>query len=154
MKGFMGKIFNSIGFEYEEEDEEVEEVVETTTQPRSVSSITQSFADYKKSKIVDINSTQPQVIIAVVKKFDDVKIIAKHLKNNKTVLVNIENIDEADCLRVIDFLGGVTFALEGKVKPISNGILLATPDAVRVVEESNQETSSGSFKPYDWGKDY
>ena len=41
MKDIMGKIFNSIGFDYEDEEEEVEDVVETRVRPRNVSNVTQ-----------------------------------------------------------------------------------------------------------------
>ncbi len=153
MKDIMGKIFNSIGFDYEDEDEEEEEVVETRVKPRNVSNVTHHPSNHKKSKIVDINTTtQFQVMVTVVERFEDVTFISDHLKAKKPVVVNIEKIGEEECQRVVDFLGGVTYALDGSIQKISKGILLATPNSVKVMGDIKTELLNGGFDPFGFGK--
>ena len=148
----MGKIFNSIGFDYEDEEEEVEEVVETKVRPRNVSNVTH-HTNNKRSKIVDINTTtQFQVMVTVVERFEDVSFISDHLKAKKPVVVNIEKISEEECQRVVDFLGGVTYALDGNIQKISKGILLATPNSVKVMGDIKTELLNGGFDPFGFGK--
>ena len=155
MKDFMGKIFNSMGFDYENEDEEEEEVVETRIKPRNVSNVTHHSSNHRKSKIVDINTTtQFQVVVTVLERFDDVEFIATHLKDKKPVVVNIEKLSDGDCQRVIDFLGGVTYALNGKVQQLSKGILMATPESVKVMGDMKTELLNGGFDPFGLGKGF
>ena len=155
MKDIMGKIFNSIGFDYDDEDEEEEEVVETRVKSRNVSNVTHHPSNHRKSKIVDINTTtQFQVVVTVLERFDDVEFVANNLKDKKPVVVNVEKISDADCQRVIDFLSGVTYALNGKLQQISKGILMATPESVKVMGDMKTELLNGGFDPFGIGKGY
>ncbi len=145
MKDFMGKLFNTIGFDYEKEDEEEEEVAQSRPQMRNVSAVAHHPNNQKRSKIVDINATtQFQVMVMVAEKYDDVTYISDHLKSKKPVIVNVERVDDNECQRIIDFLSGVTYAIGGEMQKISKEILLVTPNSVKIMGDFKTELLNGS----------
>lgn len=148
---FIGKFFNSIGFDYEDEDEE-EEIQQTERPSRSnvsnVSVMSKAYSGNKRSKVVDINTTtQFQVMVMVLERFDDVIYVSDHLKSKKPVVVNVESIsDEITVQRIIDFISGVVYAIDGDMQKISKGILLVTPYTVKIMGDiKNELLTSGSF---------
>lgn len=154
MKDFMGKLFNTIGFDYEKDDEEEEEIEQTRPKMRNVSAVTHHPSNQKRSKIVDINTTtQFQVMVMVAEKYDDVTYISDHLKSKKPVIVNVANVDEETCQRIIDFLSGVTYAIGGEMQKISKEILLVTPNSVKIMGDFKTELLNGGDFNF-LGKDF
>ncbi len=159
MKEFVNKVLNAMGLDYEEEDEEENEVdIKASSKRRkdevprakspNVTMVPQQTNSGKKSKVVDINTTaQFQVMIIMVEKFEDAMYVADHLKSRKPVVVNVENmLSEEEVQRVIDFIGGVVYAIEGEMQKISKGILLVTPYNVKIMGDIKSELlTNGSF---------
>lgn len=153
MKDFMSKMLNVIGLDYEDDDEETEgrrtkkDEVPRAKNP-NVTVVPQHSSAGKRGKVVDINATtQFQVMVMLVEKFEDAMYIADHLKSRKPVVVNVENVaDEVEIQRVIDFIGGVVYALEGEMQKISKGILLVTPYNIKIMGDfKNELLTNGSF---------
>lgn len=159
MKDFINKIFSTIGLDYEDEEEQEEEKKEerfsrlpsgNVTNVTKISKNQNARSSYgsRKSKIVDISTTtQYQVMVMVLEKFDDVIYVADHLKSKTPVVVNVENIsDESVVQRIVDFIGGVVYAIDGDVQKISRGILLVTPYTVKIMGDiKNELLSSGGL---------
>jgi len=59
--------------------------------------------------------------------YSDAKIIAKQLLNNKAVIVNFNNVNDEQSKRIVDFLTGSIFALNGEIKRVGEKIFLCTP---------------------------
>ena len=154
MKDFMNKMLNVIGLDYEEEDNGIESREARRKKdevPRAKNNnvtVVPQQSTGRKGKVVDINTTtQFQVMVMLVEKFEDTMYIADHLKLRKPVVVNVENVlDETEVQRVIDFIGGVVYALEGEMQKISKGIILVTPYNVKIMGDiKNELLTSGSF---------
>ncbi len=60
--------------------------------------------------------------------FSDVAPIADHLKQGKTVVLNLENAEAPAARRIVDFLSGSAYALSYKFKPVSNNTFVIIPD--------------------------
>ena len=58
---------------------------------------------------------------------------ADDLRNRKAVIVNMENVDKAMARRVVDFLSGCVYALDGTVKKIAQSAYLFCPQNMNVV---------------------
>ena len=58
--------------------------------------------------------------------------IADHLRNRDTVVVNLKRVTSDQAKRIIDFLGGTIYAIDGKIEKIGGGIFLCTPKNVSV----------------------
>ena len=89
---------------------------------------------------VSQNSTQVMKIIKP-DKFENVGEIAEHLLNRRTVVLNCEETNKETTRRIIDFLFGVTYAIDGQFKKITNTTFILTPRSVDVL--GDQEPGDG-----------
>lgn len=64
--------------------------------------------------------------------FDSVAQIADHLLNNRTVVLNLENTNKETARRLIDFLSGVAYSIDGSLKKIASSAYVITPNNVDV----------------------
>lgn len=68
------------------------------------------------------------------KTFESVPQIADHLLNKRTVVLNLEDADDATSRRIIDFLFGVAYSINGSLKKIATKAYVITPNNVDVDE--------------------
>jgi len=87
-----------------------------------------------------------RVVVIQPKSFDEAQDIADHLKERKPVIMNLEAVDTAVSRKIVDFLSGATYALDGNIQKITNGIFLVAPNNVGILDE--EITGKGAFP---WG---
>ena len=85
------------------------------------------------AQVVNISSGKQQVVLFRPTSFNDTSKAADDLKNRKAVIVNMENVDKAMARRVVDFLSGCVYALEGDVKKIAKSAYLFCPHNMNIV---------------------
>ena len=91
-------------------------------------------------RIVNINTkTQLQVVLVKPERFDNVSEIADHLRDKHSVLLNLENTDRNIARRLVDFLSGCAYALDGKIKKVAASAYLLTPYNVEIVGDLVEE---------------
>lgn len=78
------------------------------------------------------SSKKRQVCVIKPSSFDDVKEIADTLLSNATIILNMEGIDLALAQRIIDFMMGSCYAIDGNLQKITNYIFIITPSAVEI----------------------
>ena len=66
--------------------------------------------------------------------FDSVSQIADHLLNKCTVVLNLENTNKETARRLIDFLSGVAYSIDGSLKKVTPSTFIITPSNVNVAE--------------------
>jgi cell division inhibitor SepF len=78
--------------------------------------------------------TQKQVRVVVVepKSFDESQNIAEHLKSHRTVVLNLEKTDSVLAQRIVDFVSGTTYALNGNMQKVGKAIFLFVPNNVDI----------------------
>ena len=64
--------------------------------------------------------------------FDDVSVIADHLLQGCTVVLNVEALDHTSCLRMLDFLNGVTYTTDGDIQLVSPNTYIITANDVNL----------------------
>jgi len=85
-------------------------------------------------KVVNLNNaTQLSVVLVKPERFEAAADIADHLKEQRAVLLNLEQADGEVSRRMVDFLSGVAYAKEGKVKKVAKSTYIITPCNVEVV---------------------
>ena len=85
-------------------------------------------------KVLSMNSSNKQeVVLFRPSSFNDTSKAADDLKNRKAVIVNMENVDKAMARRVVDFLSGCVYALDGDVKKIAQSAYLFCPHNMDIV---------------------
>ena len=122
------------------EDEEEEDAYEEDFAP--VSTIRETprdrdrdrDADHRNNKVVNIHTTtQLQVVLISPTRFDNASEIADHLRDKRTVVLNLEQTDKNIARRLIDFLSGVAYANEGTIKKVALSTYIITPYNVEIL---------------------
>lgn len=72
-------------------------------------------------------SHKQQVVLTRPETFNDAPAISMNLRNKKAVVLNLEGVDKALARRVVDFLSGCAYSLDGSVKKISQATYLFCP---------------------------
>lgn len=98
-------------------------------------------------KVVNLNNGgQLKVVIVKPLRFEVVAEIADHLLDRRAVLMNLEDTDEATGRRLIDFLSGVAYAQDGKIRKSSRSTYIITPYNVDLMGEQLDEMEQSSFE--------
>lgn len=85
-------------------------------------------------KVVNIHATtQIQVVLVKPKRYDNAAEIANHLRDKRTVVLNLEDTEENVARRLLDFLSGVAYAHEGKIKKVAISTYIITPYNVDIL---------------------
>lgn len=85
----------------------------------------------RQSKVVNIHATtQLKVVLVKPERFENASEIADHLKDRRTVLLNLETTNKDVARRLVDFLSGVAYAGEGKIKRVAANTYIITPYSV------------------------
>ena len=79
------------------------------------------------------NGSKQEVVLFHAKAFDDAAKAADELRNKRAVILNMENVDKALTRRVVDFLSGCVYALDGQVKKIAQSTYLFCPHSMDIV---------------------
>lgn len=88
----------------------------------------------KDDKIVNINATtQLEVVLVKPEAYADGSIVADHLMNRRTVVLNLESTNKEVSRRLLDFISGVAYAINGQIKRIANSTFIVTPYNVGVM---------------------
>lgn len=133
----------------EDEDDGIDEIL---TQPHgrsastTASSVSQPLSDVKNNKVVNIHTTtQLQVVLVKPDRFESAVEVADHLREKRTVVLNLESANKEISRRLIDFLSGVAYALEGKVKKVANSTYIITPYNVDILGDLLDELESSGM---------
>ena len=136
----MGKFLNFIGLEETEEENAFGEEQEQPAkrEPRS---------RRRENALVGGGDAQPMPASMAAMKmivyhpvcYDDAQNIVDNLKNRRPVIVNMEELEGSCAQRVLDFLLGSIYALNGTINKISRGIFLVAPRDVDV-EDTGEDT--------------
>ena len=103
----------------------------------------------KRGKIVNIHTTtQLKVVVVHPEAFEDSKEIADHLKTKKPIVVNLEKLDPEIAKKIIDFLSGAVYALDGNIQKISKGIFLIVPYNMGIMGDFKDELRSKVVFPF------
>lgn len=142
---FMDKVWNSLGLVEATEDEK-DKPAEREERPRRASN------GNTVGNVVNLpNAQQKQqfrVMVIEPSSFNDAQDIADHLKNRKPVVINFEKTDQEVAKRMIDFISGTTYALNGRIQNVGNKIFLCAPNNVDVAYGERGE--SGDKPVFHW----
>ena len=98
-------------------------------------------------QILNMNASNKQeVVLFRPGTFNDTSKAADDLRNRRAVIVNMENVDKAMARRVVDFLSGCVYALDGDVKKIAQSAYLFCPHNMDIV--GDLETLQAEVESY------
>lgn len=148
------KVLDFVGWETNNDEEEMyeEEIVENTY-PRNDrndrnerydrNDRNDRYASNKKNpqnKVLNMNSNNNlKVVILSPQNILEARELCDHLKSNKPVIMNVEGVDTPLAQRMVDFLSGAVYCLDGDIQKISTGIFLATPASIEITGDLKDE---------------
>ena len=102
--------------------------------------------DRRSSKVVNIHATtQLKVVLVKPERFENASEIADHLREKRTVVLNLESTNKDIARRLIDFLSGVAYAGDGKIKKVSANTYSTTPYSVDLMGDLIDELESSGL---------
>ena len=144
-----GKMINKMmGFLGLEDDLE-EDIEEEETNRGENEKIVNDFADVdpivnnkRQNKVVSIHTTiSAKVRIVKPSTYEEAADICDELKNRKIIVINTTGLEIRIAQRLLDFMGGASYALGGNLEEIEKGIYILSPSSVEVSSDLKNELS-------------
>ncbi len=82
------------------------------------------------------NTAAVNIVVVEPRSFDEAVEIVNHLKQRKSVIVNLQQLDPETSMRVLDFVSGATYAMDGTQERVGNGVFIFASVNCRVESES------------------
>ena len=101
----------------------------------------------REGKVVNFGPAggQTQVVLIKPERFETAAEIADHLRAKRPVLINLETTPKEVTRRLVDFLSGVAYAIDGKVKKVAANTYIITPPNVDLVGDLMDELESSGM---------
>ena len=149
--------FKKIIHPYDDEDDDYEEDVGRDSEPtyfepreprepRESSRRKEVPAEERRNKVVNIHATtQLKVVLVKPERFENASEIADHLREKRTVVLNLEGTNKDVARRLVDFLSGVASAGDGKIKKVSTNTYIITPYSVDLMGDLIDELENNGL---------
>ncbi|HBL84206.1 MAG: hypothetical protein A2Y17_07875 [Clostridiales bacterium GWF2_38_85] len=121
--------------DYEGNYDAEEEEANTPSQRQSAK---EQPRDTRTSGGVSMSGVSLEMKVVKPDKFEAVTQIGEHLLARRTVVLNLEETNKETIRRIIDFLSGVAFAIDGSIKRVANSTYVITPRNVEVSGDQPQ----------------
>lgn len=115
--------------------DDYDQSVDTANQAANPNSLNSGAGSRTSNKVVSINSARPtlnQIVLYEPRLYSDVQEIASQLMKNQAAVVNFARIEHDQAVRIVDFLTGTLYAIDGDIERIGNQIFLCTPSNYEV----------------------
>ena len=93
-----------------------------------------------------VSSNKQQLVLVRPDTFNDAPAIANNLREKKAIVLNLDNVDKALARRVVDFLSGCTYAVDGSVKKVAHATYLFCPSNMEIT--GDLKTLTGETEAY------
>ena len=119
---------------------------EKAAKAEPASPVFSSDSERRGNKVVNIHTTtQLQVVLVKPERFENAAEIADHLREKRTVVLNLEQTNKDVSRRVLDFLSGAAYANEGKVKKVALNTYIITPYNVDILGDLIDELENNGL---------
>ena len=101
--------------------------------------------DYKKSDkaFKEVHGNSNKMILFEPRAYSESQQIADYLKNNSAVVVKLQRVTPDQAKRIVDFLSGTLYAINGDLQKLGGGIFLLTPHGMNVEGKISDENVKG-----------
>ena len=138
---------------YEDEDDDEPEERKQTAASREREEPRRREREYQEpprrstgGKVVNIHATtQLQVVLVKPDRYENASEIADHLRDKRTVVLNLEKTQKDVARRLLDFLSGVAYAQEGKIKKVALQTYIVTPYNVDIMGDLIDELENNGL---------
>lgn len=150
----LNKMMGLLGLE-DDLDEEIEETEERIEQKKAAND--DPFVEpivstsKKQNKVVSIHTTiSAKVRIVKPTSYEEAADICDELKNRKILVINTTDLETRTAQRLLDFMGGASYALGGDLEEVEKGVYILSPSTVEVSNDFKNELSTKGI--FGWNK--
>ena len=127
----------------EAEDEEEEDPVSNFERPsngrQDPSRNVVDFTSAQTARDSANGNVKVKVVVIEPKSFDDSQQVANYLREKRPVVINFEKTDSAEARRIVDFISGTTYALNGVMRKVGHDVFFCAPANVSVTYTEDQK---------------
>ena len=138
----MNKVWDLFGMDSAEPDEYDEENVYDYENEEEEEDKKRFGRKNNNNKVVSMPQQQTNAIKMVISQpttFEQSDEICSFLKEKKSVIVNLEYVNKDVARRIVDFISGGVYALDGYIQKVSNSIFLVAPSNYEITNEMARE---------------
>jgi cell division inhibitor SepF len=130
MMSVMNRVWNFFGLQDEEsQDQRGRAGEEEHDALEAVPDITRR----NRNNVVSIHSQKHvRVVLSEPRSYEEAQEIADHLRSRRPVVINLQRVRSEQAMRIIDFLSGTVYALNGSIAKLGANIFICTPDSVEI----------------------
>lgn len=116
------------------EEESPKRKARTQTKEEEVPAKRERFSRSERTKVVPMRNTSRDLEVCIVKptSFEDSQQVCEVLLDGRACVVNLEGFDADDAQRIMDFISGCIFAIDGKLHRISKYIFIFAPSNIDI----------------------
>ena len=116
----------------------------------------QEYEDYSEpsetTKSSNKENYKNKTILVEPRAFSEAQQIADYLKARNQVVVNFKRVTSDVSKRIMDFLNGIIYAIDGKMEKLGPGIVLCAPKGFEIEGNISEEEGKKSSKKDDMGE--
>ncbi len=116
----------------------------------------QEYEDYSEpsetTKSSNKENYKNKTILVEPRAFSEAQQIADYLKARNQVVVNFKRVTSDVSKRIMDFLNGIIYAIDGKMEKLGPGIVLCAPKGFEIEGNISEEEGKKSSKKDDLGE--
>lgn len=150
-KGIFNRILDAVGLEEEEYQNENLEEVDDFYEEEYEEEEEQRLPRRKQAKVVGLPSTASKMRMLVFQpsSYEEAECIIDNLKARKPVIMNLDELEIELGQRILDFVGGAVYSLNGDIKKVARSIFVVAPSNVDVSQNIAERSGRESFKRFD-----
>lgn len=149
--GFRNKLIRAFGLDDIDDEEYDEEELDETYYPEVEAIQTQTTIESQTITTPPPSPAKqeeaPDVLVLEPTSFDEAPGIVNKLKQDKTIVVNLKQIDFEEGKKIFDFLSGAVYALEGSLNRIAESVFILAPKIIKVATNMNENKSRSTNMP-------
>jgi len=114
-------------FSVEDEYEYMEEEIEASNTKQLGKNVSSNVVN-----LTSIENSSSKVILSEPRSFSEVQEIADHIVNRRAVVINLQRVNHQEAIKIVDFLSGTIYAVNGNMQKLGSETFLCAPDNIDV----------------------
>ncbi|WP_067728328.1 cell division protein SepF [Oceanobacillus damuensis] len=82
--------------------------------------------------LASVQSSSSKVVLCEPRNYNEAQEIADNIVNRRAVVINLQRVEHQQAKRIVDFLSGTVYSVNGDIQKLGAETFLCTPDNVEV----------------------
>ena len=95
-------------------------------------------------QLIDVEPSY-NIVTLHPRSYSEARQMAEHYRQGNPVIINLDDMDESERKRLVDFASGLAFGLQGGIERIASRVFLISPANVSVRTEDKAAFAQASF---------